>query len=80
MPAFGDTFSLSDPDPIGSPVAGAFESALLDESLQQVKGMVVNGHPIIGDGFDVERQDLGCQAFYLYPREHEKPGVIGHKM
>ena len=78
--AFGDTFSLSDPDPIGGPVANAFESALLDEGLQQVKGMVVDGHPIIGDGFDVERQELGRQAFYLHPREHEESGVIGHKM
>jgi len=67
MPAFGDTFSLTDLYPIGGLVAGAFESALLDEGLQQVKGMVVNGHPIIGDGFDVERQNFGCQAFDLHP-------------
>jgi len=49
MPTFGDSFCLPDSDPIGGFVAGTFESALLDKGFQQIKWMLVNGHPVLGD-------------------------------
>jgi hypothetical protein len=54
MAAFGNTFGLADFDPVGGPVAGAFESALFDKGFQQIKRVMINADPVIGDGSDIK--------------------------
>ena len=48
MTTFCDSFCLADSDPVGGLVAGTL-SALLDKGFQQVKGVMIDCHPVIGD-------------------------------
>jgi hypothetical protein len=47
--AFGDTLCLADLDPIGGFVTGSLESILLNKGLQQIKRMMIDCYPVIGD-------------------------------
>jgi len=58
MPPFGDSFSLSDSDPVGGFVTGAFESALFDKGFQQIKRMMINLHPVLRDSLCIEGEDF----------------------
>ena len=60
MAFFGNTLGLAHPDPVSSLIAGSLESVFLNESFQQVQGMVINSDPVIGDSFGVKGQELRC--------------------
>ena len=51
--SFSEASGLSNVDPVGGLIGGAFESALIDEGFEEVDGVAVIVEPVFLDLFDI---------------------------
>jgi len=77
---FCETFGLSDIDPIGGLIGGAFEATLVDEGFEQVEGMAKIGGPVLTEAFDIEGEEFGGEVRDFNIGDNEEAGVLGYFM
>jgi len=71
---------LSDIDPIGGLVGGAFEATLIDEGFEQVERMAKRGGPVLTEAFDIEGEELGSKVRDFNIGDNEEACILGDLM
>lgn len=67
---------MSDIDPIGGLIGGAFEATLVDEGFEQIEGMAKIGGPVPTEAFDIEGEEMGSKVRDFNIGENEEPCVL----
>ena len=73
---FAAALGVAQTQPICGLVAGAGESGLLDEGLQQHRSIGVSDMPVFGQATGGQSQDPRGEVLALDPRQDEEAGVV----
>jgi len=77
---FPSACGVAKEDPIGSTIAGAFESFGIDEGFQKIDGVMIEPLPVRRNHPGTFGQKVRGQMCNPYPRQNQKAAVVSQQM